>query len=233
MEKDMAANVLKMAVVVALASVGLVANAATYTTTALPELNGDIRTWTDGGAYAGLFPSSQVFSGVPFSLQESGGNDVFVGVGSTTIKVGVFGVTDVYTLINTAWGTAGANVGSITFNGSMDSYTVNLIEGDNVRDHYYASYVNSTTASYVTQAVVGINAPGNSHLDMQDFVLPTSFQSQTLNSIVFNSTGGGAGSPFLAGLTVAAVPEPETYAMLLAGLGLLSVCARRKAGASR
>lgn len=30
------------------------------------------------------------------------------------------------------------------------------------------------------------------------------------------------------GLTVAPVPEPETYAMLLAGLGILGFCARRK-----
>lgn len=32
--------------------------------------------------------------------------------------------------------------------------------------------------------------------------------------------------------TVSAVPEPETYGMLLAGLGLLGVAARRRAGAS-
>jgi PEP-CTERM motif len=35
-------------------------------------------------------------------------------------------------------------------------------------------------------------------------------------------------SIFFDGLTVTAVPEPETYAMLLAGLGLLGFAARRR-----
>lgn len=224
----MKSSVLTLAAAVALASTGLAAHAASYTTTTLPTLNDDIRNWTGGSAYSSLFPSSPVFSGVPFSLQESGGKTVFNGVGSTTISVGVFGVTDVYTLINTAWGTAKATVGSITFIGSASSHTVDLVEGYNVRDHYYGHYVNTTTASYVSHAVFGTNSDGNAHLDMQDFVLPTAFQSQTLKSIVFESTGGSSGSPFLAGLTVAAVPEPESYAMLLAGLGLLGAIARRR-----
>lgn len=41
----------------------------------------------------------------------------------------------------------------------------------------------------------------------------------------------GAGSPFVAGYVVeyaAPVPEPETYAMMLAGLGLLGLTARRR-----
>lgn len=38
----------------------------------------------------------------------------------------------------------------------------------------------------------------------------------------------GAASPLLAGLTVTPVPEPSTYAMLLAGLGLVGVAVRRR-----
>ncbi|MDD5481180.1 FxDxF family PEP-CTERM protein, partial [Rhodoferax sp.] len=33
---------------------------------------------------------------------------------------------------------------------------------------------------------------------------------------------------YLSSMTVAAVPEPETYAMLLAGLGMLGAVARRR-----
>jgi len=41
--------------------------------------------------------------------------------------------------------------------------------------------------------------------------------------------GGEAPNEFyLAGMTVTAIPEPETYAMLLAGLGLLGFAARRR-----
>ena len=38
----------------------------------------------------------------------------------------------------------------------------------------------------------------------------------------------GTGSGFYSGSIAAAVPEPETYAMLLAGLGLLGFSARRR-----
>jgi hypothetical protein len=45
----------------------------------------------------------------------------------------------------------------------------------------------------------------------------------------FVPTGGGAQSfVFYDGLTVTPVPEPETYAMLMAGLGLLAFTARRR-----
>ncbi|WP_317205306.1 FxDxF family PEP-CTERM protein [Janthinobacterium sp.] len=40
---------------------------------------------------------------------------------------------------------------------------------------------------------------------------------------------GNGGGTYGGDLTVSAVPEPETYAMLLAGLGLLGFAARRKA----
>jgi hypothetical protein len=212
------------------------ASAASYTTLTLPTLNTDLRTWTDGSAYNSLFPSSQNFAGVPFNLQLSNSNNAFFGgtlagpsSGILDIPVGIYGASNVYTLINTAYGTMNYNVGSITFIGSSSSYTVNLIEGGNVRDHYYGSFVNSTSDSYVTQAVFGINSSGHAHLDMQNFALPSSFLTQTLNTIEFNSYGAGNGDPFIAGATVAAVPEPAEAALLLSGLGLLGFVAKRRA----
>lgn len=57
---------------------------------------------------------------------------------------------------------------------------------------------------------------------------------KALVSNAANWTDGGDGSyaaviPNTTAFTVAAVPEPETYAMMLAGLGLMGVVARRKA----
>jgi len=226
-------SLLKPLVLAAALAMSGAAAADTYSTLTLPTLNDNLTTWTNGSVYNALFPSSQVLASVPFQFAGTTSSaNIFNGVGSTEITAGIYGATHVYTLINTAWGTLGANVGSITFNGSSGgSYTVQLIEGDNVRDHYFGNYVNSTTASYVTQAVWGTNSAGNAHLDMQDFVLPDAFKTQTLTSIVFSSTGSYSGSPFLAAATVAAVPEPETYALLLAGLGLMGAIARRRSPA--
>ena len=182
-------------------------------------LNEDITTWNDGSLYAGKFNGTQTLGGVPFELQtDADGDNVFWGTdlnlstfsGSSsltlTLATNLYGATTVYTLINSAWGTAGSNVGSITFNASNgDTYTVQLVEGVNVRDHFYGGYVNTVSSSTVTTSVIGSDTPGTAHLDMQAFALPASFAGETLTSIVFTSTGGSAtGLPFLAGATVRA-----------------------------
>jgi hypothetical protein len=224
----------RSAIAVGFATVCLAASAADYTPIALPTLNTDIRTWTDGSAYDALFPtSSQTLGGVPFNFQaDASGNTAFEG-GSLTIPVGVSGVTSVYTLINTAYGAYGANVGSVTFNGSAgDTYTVQLIEGSNVRDHYYnpSPFVNTTSDPMTTEAVWGFNTYGYAHLDMQDFTLPSAFADETLDSIVFDSTGGyPIGEPFIAGATAFnGVPDAGFSATLLAlSFGTLGLVRRR------
>jgi hypothetical protein len=58
------------------------------------------------------------------------------------------------------------------------------------------------------------------------------FASLAPGKYVFATYGTAAGSyggTYLASLTVTAVPEPESYAMLLAGLGLMGFVARRRA----
>ena len=54
------------------------------------------------------------------------------------------------------------------------------------------------------------------------------YLSQTTSDLYVRYGGGNANQFYLSSLTVAAVPEPQTYAMLLAGLGLLGVAARRR-----
>jgi hypothetical protein len=224
------------------------AKAGSYTTVTLPtaDLNADLTTYTDGTAYTGLFPSTQTWNGVPFALAEvpSSGFNIIQGdltsPNTFTIPVGVYGVSSVYTLINSAFGSFNNDDGYVEFeDSSSDTFTVQLIEGSDIRDHYNGFFVNTlsnSTAGVTTSTISYFNQnPGFAHLDEQDFTLPSAFQSATLTDIIFETNGDdGAGVPFLAAATVEAgpstspVPEPSSLLLLGSGLAGLAGMLRRK-----
>ncbi len=75
------------------------------------------------------------------------------------------------------------------------------------------------------------NKTGNTFLlNNTPTTLAGSFSGLSLVGTTFTFAYGGAHPDqfYLRGLTVAAVPEPETYAMLLSGLGVLGAVARRR-----
>lgn len=213
----------------ALASASAASQAASFTTLTLPTLNVDIRGWTDGGTYAPLFPGTSTYGGIPFALAvDAHSNTAFLADGtSLDITVGVYGVTTAYSLINSAWGEYGTNVGSMEFFGSAGGhYKVDLVEGTNVRDHFDDGYNNVIDG---WTAVPWFNVgPGRARLDAQIYKLPGVFATQTLTKITFTGFAKGAeGVPFIAGATVAAVPEPDTLALMGVGIGVLMVLRRR------
>ena len=56
-----------------------------------------------------------------------------------------------------------------------------------------------------------------------------SFMASALQStLTFTSTVGGSGGVFLDSVSVTAVPEPESYALMLAGLSVVAFVARRR-----
>ena len=206
---------------------------AGYTTVDLPTLNTNIGLWTDGAVYESIFPGLHLWNGVPFELAEdAGGNKAFFGARNVPmdIPVGVFGVTEAYTIINTYRGYAGFTAGSIEFFGSGGAYQlVNLVEGINVADHYWGDWNNVIDG---TNAMLAWSVPNHgSHLDMQIHHLTADFADETLATIRFTNKGfGNLGQPFIAAATVysaVSVPEPATGAMLLAGMGVLGLLWRR------
>ena len=218
-----------IAAAVLLAAASL-SQAATYSTLTLPTLNADIRGWTDGSTYTPLFPGTQTWNGVPFDLAvNASGNTVFME-GVLDISVNVFGATQAYTLINSAFGSYGSLNGSVEFFGTNGAYyEVDLVQGVNVRDHY-DGFFNNTIDGVNAIAAFNVGA-GRARLDEQIFNLPSMFSSETLQTIRFTGLDAGAsGQPFIAAATVsvAAVPEPETYALMLAGLGVVGASLRRQ-----
>lgn len=241
----------RLALVAVVASaVSASALADSFTELTMPTLNTNMRTFTDGSVYDNLWPTSgspnpnvlMTAGGIPFAFAQSAtsGNTAFIGTFGTTstltMTVDKTGITDVYTLINATYSqtTSGNTVGSVVLNFSGGvSVTENLISGDNIRDHYYGNYVNSTTASNVTQAAFEANAPGTAHLDMLTWTVPSADTGRELLNVEFTTTPNAGVDPVLAAATVGTVtsspvPEPATSVLLLSGLAALAVRFRRR-----
>lgn len=201
-------------------------SAMTFHPVAVPVINTDIGTWSDGAVYEKVFPGTHVWNGVPFELvEDASGNKVFwdANPAGLDIQVGVFGAVDAYTIINTSNGAAGATVGSVEFFGSDSGYQkVDLVQGVNVRDHYHGQF-NNVIDGRNAMVAWDPDARG-SLLDMQVYHLSPDFADETLVAMRFNSHGspGIAGLPFLAAATVAAIPEPRSQLLFVAGIGLVA-----------
>lgn len=143
----------------------------------------------------------------------------------------VFGATEVYTVMNIWWGVSGHEVATVEFYGSGGAeYSKTLVVGEDIRDHAIPGFVGTINGT----STVEIFSNGQVRLDRQQFVLPGTFTGQVLERIKFTNLTpntleeSGLGQVFLVGVTVAAVPEPQTYALLLAGLGFLGWRLRTK-----
>jgi hypothetical protein len=66
---------------------------------------------------------------------------------------------------------------------------------------------------------------GNGEISLTDFALRD--DSYGYSELIFDTNGGQLQSAHLV-FTITVVPEPETYAMLLAGLGIVGAVARRR-----
>ncbi len=136
-----------------------------------------------------------------------------------------------------------SNVATFTFDGGHGyGYNISAIDTyaawDNYRggQDYVVSY--ATAADPLTFIDLGHvyndakeGGDTNTHANL---VGSTDFLATNVQSVRFtfgsNLTAGYAGYREIEVQGIAAVPEPESYAMLLAGLGLVGVMMRRKSG---
>lgn len=196
-------------------------------------VNSNVQTYTQGGNYP---TGSTTINGINFALASDNGVGTGVfqsnnsGIDITGLNIG--GASVAYTIINSAFGAFGANVGTITFNGSGGaSVSFNLVEGLNVRDHYFGNFNNVATNLYGTAAYSNgsevADGPGEVHFDVQKFNL-SGLNGQNITSISFNGNNAGGGEPFLAAITTGGVPEPATWAMMILGFALVGGVMRQR-----
>lgn len=171
-----------------------------------------------------FFPEGELVLGdVPFSIPTSGFNywssrwscrggppasPCSSGENPRTIDidVGVFGVQEVHTIINTAWGQSGPTAYAwLDFYGSGGAhFRKDLIGGVDIRDHgsnRWTNTINNTTTINVFSVVI---SGTERRLDKQQIDLPSEFHTQTLDRIHLTDIGGERFSrAFLYGVTVA------------------------------
>jgi hypothetical protein len=184
-----------------------------------PYVNNNIQTYTNGSNY----PSGGTVltnDGISFTLAYytamSGTGVIQTDQSSYTVATDIQGASTVYTLINSAYGAFGDTVGSVKFvaTGGLE-YTVDLVEGQNIRDHNQDGFNNTIGEGSLGYMYIHTFGFGPVRLDEQEFVLPTAFQTATLTEIIISGTGTGFdGSPFLAAATVSTVPEPSSAVLL-------------------
>jgi hypothetical protein len=210
------------------------------------QANANIQTYSDGTDYQ-LGGTQLNVAGVPFGLSELDGNAGTTGVvqspdgsGSDSgpfsftfaVPAGTYATT-LYSLMNTAFGAAGVDEGSLVVTGTGgETATLDLVEGVNIRDHYNDGFVNTLSDPTVVSTYFNGQEPvpdANIRLDRQELELPSTFAGDTIASITFEGTASGApdGSAFLAGLTLAvpdvSLPLPFTAGVVVALLAAAGI----------
>ena len=189
----------------------------------------------------GIF-SPGVFGGVSFDITADGQGKDFTGITNgapAIVPVGVFGVTDVYTLLNGFAPNAGQTGATVTFTGSAGAtQTFTLVNGTDVRDFYqgnFANTINGTTTQQILSVMDngGANTGGTPQtsnaksgsfgtyvFDAQHFTLNSAFATQTLTGFTVTN-GSGSIANILSAVTVAAAPAAVPEASTTVSLGLL------------
>lgn len=178
---------------------------------------------TDPNGVTGIYfpggPTGQVIlGGIPFDIKANAGGyqawNAYIAAGggsgeqSITIPVDKYGVTDVYTLINSFWSFPGpASDAWLIFSGSGGvDFTYYLVGGSDIRNWCCGGEINGTSTVNVYTSLTASQINGAyGVLDMQHITLPATFTNQTLTSITLVDNGNyGIQRVILDGVTLIA-----------------------------
>lgn len=138
------------------------------------------------------------------------------------------------------FGNANASIGGVVFNTPNAAPVVDSVQlangtwGVGSIWHLPYSFQLGGIAFDFTEALTG-NGSADSHLSSGErvvwqttFAQPTTFAAPPFALKVFGIGTNDGAYAFYAPTSVSPIPEPETYCMLLAGLGILGFAARRR-----
>ena len=176
---------------------------------------------TNGSFEANTVPSPFV----NFSTTNQGISNWIVGVGNVD-------------LVGSLW-TAASGVNSVDLNGLRKgeiSQTLTTVAGEKYQFSFElaGNFQGGTAIKYLSvnigpSGLYSFDTTGKSAGNMGWTKYSTSFVAvSSATTLSFASNTSGAFGPAIDNVSVTAVPEPETFAMLLAGLGLMGVIARRR-----
>jgi choice-of-anchor C domain-containing protein len=168
-----------------------------------------------------------------YSIYVPNGGYTMVGAGSTDIPFWTIGATSIDLILN-SYGSIGTGSTSVDMLGTPGPGEISQAFNYNANTTYTLSFDLSRNP-YGSYTALEVDVNGNQTVFVGTGTPTTHTLTFTTGALAgtqllkFSSVGGDYYSgAVLDNVVLTAVPEPETYAMLVAGLGLVGFAARRK-----
>lgn len=214
----------KLMIAAGVATLALSANAATQTVVKTSTSILDVEANPGNLAFAKFDASLGTLQSVQIQLYNTFSGDLYVENKGPTLQSFTVGANGTLTLISDG--------GTLTSSGG-DSHSFSLGAYDGAADYAGASGGHYTLTPWTQSSSALYSSNLSSFIGTGNYLAAVSGESsQSLVGSGNNKYTTVLNMDAYAEVTytyaVAAVPEPETYAMLLAGLGLMGVVARRR-----